>query len=75
MRLEEQCEDRMMQFRMHQQLMMTMMMMMGGRYVLVQTGMNTQQPNIPNISPMQSPNDNDDGNNEEHMEVGQEGKE
>ncbi len=40
LRLEEQREDRLMQFHMQQQLMTMMMMMMGGRNMYGQPGMN-----------------------------------
>ena len=73
LRFEEQREDRMMQFQMQQQLMATMMMMVGGRN-MVQPGVNLQQTNIPNIRPMQSHKDSIDGNDAEHTDDGQEGK-
>ena len=74
LRFEEQREDRMMQFQMQQQLMATMMMMVGGRNV-EQQGVNVPRMIIPNIRPMQNSNDNIDGNNVEHVNDGQETKE
>ncbi len=64
----------MMQFQMQQQLMATMMMMVGGRN-MEQPGLNVPQTNIPNIRPMQNSNENIDGNNVEHVDDGQERKE
>ena len=86
LRLEEQREDRIMQFQMQQQLMTTMMMMMGGRNVYGQPGMLNQATipqippgrNVPIIPPMNMQginNNNLDGNDEEHVETYQEGKE
>ena len=74
LRFEEQREDRMMQFQMQQQLMATMMMMVGGRN-MEQPVVNVLRTNIPNIRPMQNSNENIDGNNAEHVDDGQERKE
>ena len=68
--LEEQREDRQMQFQMQHQMMTTMMMIMGGRNMLPQQGMN-----IPIIPPMQGNNINGDGKEEETKDTEQEGKE
>ena len=74
LRFEEQREDRMMQFQMQQQLMATMMMMVGGRNT-EHPGVNVPRTNIPNIRPMQNSNENIDGNNAEHVDDVQERKE
>ena len=69
LRLEEQREDRLMQFQMQQQMMTTMMMLMGGGNMLSWQGIN-----IPNDPPMQQNNIsenniNEDGKEEETKET------